>query len=689
MKGVLNLSYLAIALLLAAITTTAAQETPPAPPPPAPQEQPKAQEPPKEDKKPQSPEEVAREQLERNLRATLQGVDVKVTMEFRNARVQEIIEEFRRQVRTINFVADLRNVPEEFRIDEFIVRNEPWRSAFSAFIAKAEMTVEEESATLIRLSRPPRVTFSFEKADIKTIISLIARMSGANIVMNTGDPGARFGGVAGIISMSVNNVPWFEVLRVVCKTCGYTTVRESYDIIRIVHQDELLKQLERRFFTLKYITGPPSYVAKMEAGKYVEGKPAETPKTLADIAKQFTLLSLLETLLTRGPDGKPVGSITFDPSSATIAVTDTRTGLDEIERAIKALDVQPSQVNIALKYISTVNEDLLTFGMNYSFQGEDGITFSTQAVPPVRIDGTTVAAGTATLSPFTTSGSGKLTRMPFGLGREALISSQFFLTRFDMLATFRAFKRDKYSKLIQEPQISVKDNWAATIFLGEEVPYAESQVTQTQTGGIAFTVAEGRRSPVKIGFQLLVSPKIIKDTNQVLLTVIPQNEFLSGTGTSPGLVAGFERFTLAGSGASGIDQSIDLPRIQNTTLVTTLLIENGRTAVLGGLKSERSSYEDKKIPFLGDLPLIDFLFKQRNDTIRKETLIIFVTPTIIQPSDVNQENLKNDLDAIRERERTELEELKRRAAAEELRRGDEQRMQGARKDLEKLKKGGE
>ena len=66
-----------------------------------------------------------------------------------------------------------------------------------------------------------------------------------------------------------------------------------------------------------------------------------------------------------------------------------------------------------------------------------------------------------------------------------------------------------------------------------------------------------------------------------------------------------------------------------------------------------------------------------------------MTPTIIQPSDVNQENLRNDLDAIREREREALEEIKRRQAAEELRRGDEQRMQGSRLELEKLKKGGE
>ncbi|HKS17390.1 MAG TPA: hypothetical protein VJU16_08770, partial [Planctomycetota bacterium] len=160
-------------------------------------------------------------------------------------------------------------------------------------------------------------------------------------------------------------------------------------------------------------------------------------------------------------------------------------------------------------------------------------------------------------------------------------------------------------------------------------------------------------------------------------------------GTAVDLVPGFERFTLQGASSNGTSAvTIDLPRISNTTLMTTLLIENGRTAILGGLKTERTSYEDKKIPFLGDLPLIDFLFKQRNDTIRKETLLIFVTPTIIQPSDVNSENLRADLDAIRDREREKVEELRSRAAAEELKRGDEQRMQGASQDLEKLKKGG-
>ena len=676
MKGVLNLSYLAVALMLAAVTTWAAQDTPPPPAQdPPPKQDPK---PAPQDKKPVTPEEAAREQLERNLRATLQGVDVKVTMEFRNARVQEIVEEFRRQVRGINFIADLKNVPEEFRIDEFIVRSEPWRSAWAAFLTKAELYSEEESVTLIRVSRPPRVTFTFQRADIKTVIDLIGRMSGANIIFDSGPRG-----VAGTLSMSMNNVPWFEVLNEVCRTCGYTTVRGRYDIIRVVTQDELNKQMEHKFFPLRFISGPPTYVARMDEGKYLTGAQPKPPVTVEDISKSFALLRILESMLTRTMDGsKVLGTLQYDHASNVIAVKDTKIALDEIERTIKAIDVQPAQVNVALKYVSTVNDDLLTFGMNYSFQGDDGITFSTQALPPSNFDSTT---NTPTPSPF---GPGKVTRLPFGLGREAITSDQFFFSRFDMLATFRAFKRDRYSKLMQMPELSLKDNTGATIFVGEEVPYAVSHVEQTQNGGIAFTIGEGPRSPVKIGFQLMVIARVIRETNQVQLTIIPQNEFLSGTAAAPGLVPGFERYTLQGAGDGGNDVSIDLPRISNTTLMTTLLIENGRTAVLGGLKSERTSYEDKKIPFLGDLPLIDFLFKQRNDSIRRETLLIFVTPTIIQPSDVNSENLRKEIEASRERERMELEDLRRKAAAEELKRGDEQRMQGASHDLEKLKKGG-
>ncbi|MBI4563625.1 MAG: hypothetical protein HY716_02900 [Planctomycetes bacterium] len=485
----------------------------------------------------------------------------------------------------------------------------------------------------------------------------------------------------------MNNVPWFEVLQAAVRTLGYVTVREKHDIIRIVRPEELYKQMDRQVFRLKYLSAPTVYKAQMEEGKYLKGKPVPSPASITDLEKHFTLLEFLRGVLTRDSGGRVLGTLRYDFQTNAIMVTDTKNVLDEIGRILKVLDVEPPQVRIDLKYVSTINEDLLAFGMNYSLGAEEGLTITTQPVPPTRVDAPAATPGAAFNSPFTSGGIGKFTRLPFGLGREPFLSDQYFLTRFDMLAAFRAFKRDRYSKLVQRPTLHVVDNVESTIFVGEEVPYAATQASLTQTGGVVFNIGEGQRSPVKIGFQILVVPKIIRETNQVLLTVIPQNEFLSGTSTELGVVPGFERFSLPGAGIGGQDVQIDLPRISNTTLVTKLMIESGRTVVLGGLVSERTSYEDKKIPLLGDLPLVDFLFKQRNDTVRKENLIIFLTPTIIPRSDVIQEDLANQVREHEERERQSYEELKRRRAAEELRRADEHRMQAEAETFDRIRQG--
>jgi general secretion pathway protein D len=242
-----------------------------------------------------------------------------------------------------------------------------------------------------------------------------------------------------------------------------------------------------------------------------------------------------------------------------------------------------------------------------------------------------------------------------------------------MVATFRAFKKDKYSKLLQGPHISVLDNTEATIFVGEQVPYAEARATANQFGGLEFTISEGARSPVRVGFQLLVIPRIVPESNKVILTIIPINEFLSGSGTGQGLVPGFERFTIPGAGQNGATVSIDLPRIASTTLVTRLMLESGRTAVIGGLVNERVSYEDKKVPFLGDLPVVGYFFKSRADNIKREHLLIFVTPRIIRSVTQQEESLKALLKDDAERARKEYEAARKAAEVDRLKKEDAER----------------
>lgn len=588
---------------------------------------------------PKSDQDSAVDAQKKALEALAGRQEVRVTIEARNATVQWVVEEFRRQVPYINFDLDPKGWPEEFRVGEFIVRNEPWRSALTAFLAKAEGSIDEESPTLIRVSRPPRVTFAFKDAPIKTVIDLIARISGANVILHPD--------VQGSVTMSVNNVPWNAVLETVVKTVGdYTTVKERYDIIRIVPVRELLKQMETKVYKLRFIQPPASYRAQIEEGKYFKGKAIIPPTTTKDRLDQFTLLGMLRGLSTSSAGGQGLGSIDYDPESNTLSVKDTKVVLNRMDELIKMLDREPEQVMIDVKFISTINEDLLNFGTNWEFSGAEGMGATTEPQMPTAL--------------------GKITRLPFGLGREVPGADQFFMTNYDMRATFRAFKRDKFTKLIQGPTLSVLDSTEATIFVGEQVPYAESKAQTNQFGGLEFTIQEGGKSPVKIGFQLLVIPRIIPESNKVVMTVIPVNEFLSGTGTGQGLVAGFERFVIS-NGVAGAQLSIDLPRIASTTLVTRLMIESGRTAVLGGLVNERLVFDDKKVPLLGDIPLLGYFFKQRNDSIRREHLLIFITPRIVRSSSQAEESLRSLLREHADRERRELEDARLKDAQDRLR----------------------
>lgn len=559
-----------------------------------------------------------------------------VTMDHRNAPVDLVIEDFRRQS-GLNIDVDRRNFPEPFVVDEFKVTREPLMKALQAFADKTELALESLSGSLVRLSRPPRVTFNFRDADVKVVIDMIARVSGANLVVAPE--------IKGSITLSINNVPWNEVLSVVVKTLGFTTVKENFGIIRVIHPQELLKQMETRVFQLKYIQPPSTYGAKVEEGKFISGRPIQPPTQVEEMIRRFTLRQVLETVLSKDASGRMLGRLDFDIQQLTFVVTDTKVVLDRVEEIIRMLDVEPRQVLIDIKFISTTNEDLLSFGMSYTFGGQEGVGYRQTVLDP-----------STWVDPTGATRTGKITRLPFGFGKEVgTPGDQYFLSEFDMVMTFRAFKQDRFSRLVQEPTLAVLDNTEATIFVGETISYAETRATTNQYGGLEFSIAEASRSPVKVGFQLFVIPKIVQESNKVILTVIPQNEFLTGT-SSP--LAGFERFILQGAGTGGAAASIDLPRVSSNTIVTKMILESGRTAVLGGLVVDRSKYMDSGIPILKDIPLVNYLFKMREDTIRREHLLIFITPRIVRSGNGPSEMLREMLRQREESERSEFEQMR-------------------------------
>jgi general secretion pathway protein D len=132
---------------------------------------------------------------------------------------------------------------------------------------------------------------------------------------------------------------------------------------------------------------------------------------------------------------------------------------------------------------------------------------------------------------------------------------------------------------------------------------------------------EASDSPIKEGVQVLVIPHVTGPDGNVMLTVIPKTENLD-TGVGDG---GFVTF---GAG----DTQISLPQTVQRIVVTKMLLRDMETGVIAGLKKTVSSTSEQKVPFLGDIPIIGWLFKSRKkpaESNNRLNLMIFVTPTII------------------------------------------------------------
>jgi type II secretory pathway component HofQ len=132
-----------------------------------------------------------------------------------------------------------------------------WRDALDLASELAGCTVEERTAGVLAVVRPPRVDFAFDNADIKQVIDTIAKLSGANIVIAPE--------VQGTLSLRLTNVPWRDALNVAVKTLGFVVVEEQRGILRVVDPLSLQAQMETHSYQLRYARPPSRYVPEIKS----------------------------------------------------------------------------------------------------------------------------------------------------------------------------------------------------------------------------------------------------------------------------------------------------------------------------------------------------------------------------------------------------------------------------------------
>lgn len=484
-----------------------------------------------------------------------------------------------------------------------------WLTSLELVAEKAECILERVSPVLIKVAKPERVTFSFENEDVTKVVSVIATYSGANIVVSPA--------VKGSVTVNLKNIPWRDALEQIVKTLGYAVVEEDRGILRIVPREDLKEQLETRVIRLKYIRPPSPYRAKLNteyATSQIKAYDSTNPE------KDFPILDALKSAVeTEG------GNILYDRVTNSIVARGTKPALDNLLMLVRQIDIEPYQIFFDVKLVTTQNQDLLDIGVD---PGEDGWTIAVSlSATPTRLpfgvwDGLDELAPADPLDPAISPPSGTT----FGT-----------LDFTGVSMALRLFAEDRQSQITQAPKLVALDNQEATIFVGETVRYAQTTASSNQSGGLTFAIAEAPASPVQQGFQLLVIPHIIPNSDKIMMTIIPESEQLVGTSAT---LPGFDEFS-SGQGANEV--SILLPRVSASTIVTHLIVRTGETAVLGGLLTRTDAEIERGIPGLRKIPILGWLFKVKERQKTLSNLIVFLTPRIIQSSEDIDMSIKQSM----------------------------------------------
>ena len=203
---------------------------------------------------------------------------------------------------------------------------------------------------------------------------------------------------------------------------------------------------------------------------------------------------------------------------------------------------------------------------------------------------------------------------------------------FDLLLSL--LQEDDDSKVLSAPSVLTLNNQEATIIVGEKFPIIESDVSGSGGDAITSTTLDYYEN---IGIQLNVVPQISGD-GYVNMIVHP----------SVSTIVGFENGSVS-QGDEDLTQSLTrYPRINTREAETQILLRNTETIVIGGLLEERESHTELKVPFLGNIPILGWLFKR--DTVDTKTvdLLIFISATIINGDNYDRIIEKKDVEEVAE-----------------------------------------
>jgi type IV pilus assembly protein PilQ len=414
----------------------------------------------------------------------------------------------------------------------------------------------------------PRVTVSFDNEPIMNVLLTFSEFANRSIVAH---PTVR----TTTVTADVKDQPWDVALDAILSAHGMAA-RETESGIIIV--EPLANIVSRQ-----------------------QAEPPETRAFYIKYASADTLVGAIQPLLT-----PTTGKATVNPNANALLITDTRSALERITPIIQQMDVRTPQVTIAAKIIFIDRTALEELGFVYDLKDSRGSQLNQVVQGWNDLDGDGVFdSGEETSENLISLGGNSVAALAnanFRVASPALqLVATLLLGRHSLITFIDALHSVNLTDIQAAPSITVMDHREARIQVGERTPVRTIDAGAVGGGGAPTATVRTENT----GVILRVTPHIVGNS-QVMLELHAERSNIAAAPSDLG-------FTF-----------------QTQEAQTQVLVDNGETAVIGGLTIIEKTNSRAGIPILMDLPVIGALFRQTLSRENKRDLLIMVTPHIVR-----------------------------------------------------------
>lgn len=436
------------------------------------------------------------------------------------------------------------------------------------------------------------ITLNYQDIPVRQLLGVMANFLNLNLVAGQE--------VSGNITLNLERVPSDQALDIILTSQGLAS-RQQGNVLLVAPTASLLQlEEQQRLANQSAVTVAPledefikiNYANAADIRTFIMGDQALAPAAAPSLAAGF-MNNLPQLGSSPSTDNRATrrfmsdrGHLLVDERTNTLYVRDTAEQVQRIRDIVRTLDVPVDQVMIEARIVvarSGVSEELgVSWGMRGTpgpSQGTSGVFLTERNTSMGRITNETLLTGNRGLSVDFNPAVGA------NLG---FIANNLLLD-----LELAAMETENRSEIISQPKVITSDRNKAVIRSGEEIPYTSIDADGVRTTN--FRQAELR---------LEVTPQIVGD-GRIFLTLQVNND------------------------SKGEETQTAGPTINTNAVETQVLVQNGETIVIGGIFTSQQLNAEARTPFLGDLPLLGWLFRRSFQSQEKVELLVFITPRLI------------------------------------------------------------